>query len=303
MPRADIVLLSYPDTTPQNVALLRAAAVRRGIRLHEWIPHRISIWCGNGRAEPLYENSPSQPAVIIHRTVARLQGLVVPALELWADKGSVIVNDPPAAVASRDKLVTAMRLTAAGLPTVPSLGFLPWESADLDRLPAGATVIKPAHGLQGRGVSFFGSRAAAEAEARTIAWGHVQDLVSEYYLAQPVIGSPGQDVRAYVVDGACVALARRTSTEPGEPRANITLGAVATALPLDHPAVPLAVAATQALGLDYAGVDLLETGDGQLQILEVDAWAGFAGLELATGADISGRILDLALDKLRRSQA
>jgi glutathione synthase/RimK-type ligase-like ATP-grasp enzyme len=50
-------------------------------------------------------------------------------------------------------------------------------------------------------------------------------------------------------------------------------------------------------------VDLLEAGDGQLQILEVDAWAGFAGLEAATGADIAGRILDLALDKLRRSQA
>ncbi len=195
-----------------------------------------------------------------------------------------------------------MRLTEAGLPTVPSLGFLPWESVGLDGLPAGTTVIKPAHGLQGRGVSFFTSRAEAQAEARSIRWGDAQDLVSEYYLAQPAAGSPGQDIRAYVVGGACAALARRTSAHPGEPRANITLGAVATALALDHPAAALAVAATQALGLDYAGVDLLEDGDGQLQILEVDAWAGFAGLELATGADVSGRILDLALDKLRRSR-
>jgi ribosomal protein S6--L-glutamate ligase len=195
-----------------------------------------------------------------------------------------------------------MKLTGAGLPTVPSLGFLPWEGVGFDLLPAGATVVKPAHGLQGRGVSFFGSKAGAQADARTIAWSEARDVISEYYLAQPVIGSPGQDLRAYVVGAACVALARRKSAKPGEPRANITLGAVATGLPLDHPAAALAAAATKALGLDYAGVDLLEAEDGQLRILEVDAWAGFAGLEAATGADISGRILDLALDKLRRSQ-
>lgn len=302
MPDAEIVLLSYPDTTPQNVTLLRAAAAKRGIRLDEWIPHRISVWCADGRTEPLYENSPREPAVIIHRTIARLQALVIPALRLWAERGSVIVNDLPASVASRDKLATAMRLTGAGLPTVPSLGFLPWESVDIGRLSAGATVVKPAHGLQGRGVSFFASRAKAQTHARTIAWGDAHDLVSEYYVAQPATGVAGRDIRAYVVDSACVALARRTSARPGEPRANMTLGAVATALPLDHPAAALAVAGTRALGLDYAGVDLLEAEDGQLQILEVDAWAGFAGLELATGADVSGRILDLALDKLRRSR-
>ena len=132
-------------------------------------------------------------------------------------------------------------------------------------------------------------------------WSDADDIISEYYLAQPAVGRLGQDIRAYVVGGACVALARRAATEPGERRANITLGAVASALPLDHPAAGLAVAAATALGLDYAGVDLLETEDGSLQILEVDAWAGFSGLQNATGADVSGRILDLALEKLRRS--
>jgi ribosomal protein S6--L-glutamate ligase len=303
MPQADIVMLSYPDVTPQNVTFLRAAAARRGIRLHEWMPHRITIWCANGYAEPLYENSLSEPPIIIHRTISRLQALVIPALRLWADKGSVIVNDLSASVISRDKLATAMKLAGAGLPTVPGLGFLPWEGVEFDLLPAGATVVKPAHGRQGQGVSFFASKASAEAEARTIAWGEARDVVSEYYLAQPVTGAPGQDLRAFVVGGSCVALAARKSAGPGEPRANLTLGAAAARLPLDHPAAALAAAATKALGLDYAGVDLLEAAGGQLQILEVDAWAGFAGLQAATGADIAGRILDLALDKLRRSQA
>jgi ribosomal protein S6--L-glutamate ligase len=303
MPRASIVMLSYPDVTPQNVVFLRAAAARRDIELQEWIPHRISIWCAGGYAEALYDNASVAPAVVIHRTITRLQGLIIPALSLWSGAGTIIVNDLAAAVAARDKLVTAMRLAKAGLPTVPSLGFFPWESVDLGRLPPQVTVIKPAHGLQGAGVSFFGARENAEAEARTIRWSDTPDLASEYYVAQPAFGLPGQDVRAYVVDGTCVALARRTATTPGEPRANITLGAVATPMAFDHPAAQLAVAATEALGLDYAGVDLLESADGELRILEVDAWAGFAGLESATGADISGAILDLALRKLRSGGA
>lgn len=302
MPQPNIVLLSYPDVTPGNVTLLRAAAMERDIRLHEWAPHQISVWCANGLVEPLYGNSPKSPSLIIHRTIARLQGLVIPALRQWQRAGSIILNDLSASVDSRDKLVTAIRLTEAGLPTVPSVGFLPWEGIKLDRLPPGITVIKPAHGLQGRGIAFFAARHEAEAEAMSMRWSDADDIFSEYYLAQPAVGRLGQDIRAYVVGGACVALARRTATGPGERRANITLGAVASALPLDHPAAGLAAKAATALGLDYAGVDLLETEDRGLQILEVDAWAGFSGLQNATGADISGRILDLALEKLRRSQ-
>jgi RimK family alpha-L-glutamate ligase len=293
-----IILLSYDDVTPHNVISFRRAAAARNIKLQEWIPHRISVWCGDGRVEPLYENAPRDPGVIIHRTISRLQGIVVPALRLWERSGSRIINELSASAVARDKLATALKLTEAGLPVVPSLAFFPWEETAFSRLPPGGTVIKPAHGLQGRGVSFFATRDAAEVETRAIQWGDAREILSEHWMAQPVIGPVGQDIRAYVVNGDCVAVARRTASDPRERRANLTLGAVATPLPLGHPAASLAVAATEAVGLDYAGVDMVEDPDGGLQILEVDAWAGFAGLEQATGADISGPILDMALEKL-----
>jgi RimK family alpha-L-glutamate ligase len=298
MAQVSIVVLSYPDVTPQNARSFRLAAVKRNIRLHEWLPHRITVWCADGRAEALYEDAPQEPTVIIHRTIARLQGVAVPALRLWARRGTIVLNDPSAATLSRDKLATALVLTDAGVPTVPSLGFYPWESLAFSRLPDRSAVIKPAHGLQGRGVYFWPTRNEAEAAARAIRWGDDVDILSEHYLAQPAVGRTGHDLRAYVVDGSCVALARRKATGTDELRANLTLGAIATPLALDHPAAALAVAATGALGLDYAGVDMVETADGLLQVLEVDAWAGFAGLEAATSADISGRILDLAVRKL-----
>jgi RimK family alpha-L-glutamate ligase len=293
-----IILLSYDDVTPYNVISFRRAAAKRNIRLCEWIPHRISIWCGGGRVEPLYENASQDPGVIIHRTVSRLRGIVFPALRLWESSGSRILNDLSASALARDKLATALKLTEAGFPVVSSLAFFPWEETAFSRLPPGSTVIKPAHGRQGQDVSFFPTRDEAEASARAIQWGNAREILSEHSLAQPVIGPAGQDIRAYVVNGICVAVARRTASDPHEPRANLTLGAVAAPLPLGHPAASLAVAATAAVGLDYAGVDMVEDADSGLQILEVDAWAGFAGLEQATGTDISGRILDMAMERL-----
>jgi RimK family alpha-L-glutamate ligase len=299
MPEIEVTLLSYDYVTPQNVISFRKAAAERNVALQEWAPHRISIWLAEGNAEPRYENSPRLPRVIIHRTGARLQGIIAPALKLWQNRGTIILNDFSAAVLSRDKLATALRLSEAGLSTVPSMAFFPWEETDFGCLPPGGTIIKPAHGLQGRDVSFFETRDQAEAGARKIRWGHNREILSEHSLAQPAIGRVGEDIRAYVVNGACVTLARRMASDPAEVRANLTLGAVAKSLALDHPAASLAVAATKAVGLDYAGVDLVEDASGGLHILEVDGWAGFAGLEQATGADISGRILDMALERLR----
>jgi RimK family alpha-L-glutamate ligase len=299
MPNYEIALLSYDYVTPENISSLREAAAKRNIKLHEWEPHHISIWCDDGFTEPLYNNAPKHPAVIIHRTISRLQGVIFPALRLWQSGGAAVLNNLTASALARDKMATAMKLIESGLPTVSSLAFFPWEGGDFNRIPTGGVVVKPAHGLQGRGVSFFPSREEAETAARVIQWGDASEIISEHYLAQSAIGRVGEDIRAYVVNGRCVAIARRRARDPREARANLTLGASATALPLDHPAASLAVSATEAVGLDYAGVDIVEDGNDGLKILEVDAWAGFAGLERATGADISGHILDLALDRLR----
>ena len=115
----------------------------------------------------------------------------------------------------------------------------------------------------------------------------------EHYLAQPLIGGGGQDIRAYVVAGTCVALMRRVA-RPGEIRANLAQGATGSPLPADHPAGKVAAAALRACGLDFGGVDMIEDAGGTFRVLEVDAWAGFAGITQVTGADVAGAILDHA---------
>ncbi|HYN94601.1 MAG TPA: hypothetical protein VES42_12190 [Pilimelia sp.] len=298
----EIVVLHYAEVAAPNWALLRAAAHRRGVRLTSWAPHRLQVFIDAAGSVPYYDGAPRQPAVILHRTVAPFEGIVAPALDLWAGRGVCVLNEPGAAYRARDKLATTRLLTDAGVPVVPTLGFADPGQARWVDFGDSRIVVKPAHGLQGMGIEAYASRAdlldrwhPADDDRR----GHT---LREHYLAQPLVGGGGTDLRAFVVGGTCVALIRR-SARPGELRANLALGATATPLPPTHPGARVATAATAACGLDYGGVDLIEDADGTLRVLEVDAWAGFAGVTAATGADVAGAILDLALARRRKEPA
>jgi ribosomal protein S6--L-glutamate ligase len=65
--------------------------------------------------------------------------------------------------------------------------------------------------------------------------------------------------------------------------------------------VEAALRATRAVGLEVAGVDLLETRSGP-KVLEVNSSPGFEGMERATGLDVAGAIVDRALALVRSRQ-
>ena len=65
---------------------------------------------------------------------------------------------------------------------------------------------------------------------------------------------------------------------------------------LEGEETPLVVGAecgvrAEAVGGDYAGVDLLPSSDGSVFILEVNAIPGWQGLQRATGLDVAGAIV------------
>lgn len=301
-----IVVLHYPSERPRNWSLLRAAARRRGLRLVSWAPHLLGLWCADGRQTACYAGRPVRPGIVIHRTVAPFRGIAVPVLACLAAQGSLVLNRPDAAYRSRDKLLTTVDLVTAGIPVVPTAAFDEPAGACLAALGPGELIAKPARGVRGEGIATYHSAAALTAAWRRRAEWRAGDqrpvdqrpsLVGyraerEHYLAQPLIGGGGQDIRAYVVGGSCVALMRRVA-RPGEVRANLALGASGLPLPLSHAAADVAVAALAACGLDFGGVDLIED-TGTVRVLEVDAWAGFAGITAVTGADVAGAILDHA---------
>ncbi|MFB6114609.1 MAG: RimK/LysX family protein [Halodesulfurarchaeum sp.] len=116
---------------------------------------------------------------------------------------------------------------------------------------------------------------------------------------QELIERPGSerqsDLRIYLVDGEIVAAMRRTAPE-NDWRTNVALGGgVEPVEDIPDAAADMAREASDLVGLDYAGVDLVEGVDGWY-LLEVNPTAGFKALYRATGISPAAHIARLAIE-------
>ncbi|WP_053948032.1 putative ATP-dependent zinc protease [Halolamina sediminis] len=108
-------------------------------------------------------------------------------------------------------------------------------------------------------------------------------------------GDRHRDLRVYVVDGEIVGTMRRYAPE-NDWRTNVALGgAVEGVDDLPESAAAMALDAADVVGLDYAGVDLVE-GENGWHLLEVNPTAGFKGLFEATGVSPAPLIAKLAIE-------
>ncbi len=105
-----------------------------------------------------------------------------------------------------------------------------------------------------------------------------------------------RDLRVYVVDDGIVGSMYRYAPE-GDWRTNVALGGAVEDATDDMPdeAAETALYAADVMGLDYAGVDLVEGYDGWY-VLEVNPTAGFKGLFEATGTSPAPYIAKLAIE-------
>jgi ribosomal protein S6--L-glutamate ligase len=108
-----------------------------------------------------------------------------------------------------------------------------------------------------------------------------------------VAESKGKDIRAFVVGDKVVASMERIASGD-EFRSNIHRGATGRAIKLTNDQEILALKAAKHIGLNLAGVDLIESDKGNL-VVEVNPSPGFQGLEEATGLNIARTIIKYAV--------
>jgi ribosomal protein S6--L-glutamate ligase len=204
-------------------------------------------------------------------------------------QGVPVLNGALAIARSRDKLAALQQLASAGVRIPRTVlarggGEVKELVAQVGGLPA---ILKLLQGTQGVGVMI----AHSEAEVESIL-GTLWDLGQEILLQEFVAESRGRDLRALVV-GSRVVGAMRREAKTGEFRSNLHRGGFGSAVELPSEYAEAAVRAARVLGLEVAGVDLLECTAGPL-VLELNSSPGFEGLERATGLDIAGEIIDQA---------
>jgi ribosomal protein S6--L-glutamate ligase len=220
---------------------------------------------------------------------------VVRQFEMMKVKSAI---DSQAIVRSRDKLRSMQILSRAGLG-MPKTAFTNYskEAAELVKEVGGAPlVIKLLEGTQGLGVVLAETDKAAisvieafhNLKARVI----VQEFVAE---------SKGADIRAFVVEGEVVGAMKRQGKE-GEFRSNLHRGGTGSLIKLSRAEKAAALSAAKAMGLNIAGVDMLQSARGPL-ILEVNSSPGLEGIEQATKTDIAVKIIQYMERVVRKKEA
>ena len=197
------------------------------------------------------------------------------------------VNESVAITRSRDKLRSLQLLSRKGVG-MPVTGFAskPDDVKDLLSMVGGTpVVIKLLEGTQGIGVVLAETRKAAESVIEAFMGLKANIMVQEY-----IKEAGGADIRCFVLGDKVIAAMKRQAQE-GEFRSNLHRGGSATLVRITPEERRTAVAAAKAMGLNVAGVDLLRSARGPL-VMEVNSSPGLEGIEVATGKDIAGMIVE-----------
>lgn len=207
-------------------------------------------------------------------------------------QGIRVFNSASAIALCDDKTLTHLQLERANLPqpryilcpmTFPGVGYGDMRFVEEAGEKLGwPMVIKEGCGSFGQQVYLAHNIMEAKEMIARIGAGPIlfQQFISE---------CAGRDERLFVVGDKVIAAIRRESRN-GDFRANIENGGFPAAYQPTKAECDLAVAACRALGLDFAGVDILPAKDGPL-LCEVNSNAHFAGLMHVTGVNPAEHII------------
>lgn len=203
-----------------------------------------------------------------------------------------VLNSGSAFRLARDKWQSLQTLAANHIPVPMSCyaGELV-KSASALALHNDAVVIKTLSGAQGVGVILSENHTTGLSIVDTLKQTKMAVLLQQY-----MPEAKGQDIRAFVIgDQVVAAMLRRSQT--GDFRANLHQGGTAESIDLTEEERLIAIKATQAIGLDIAGVDLIRTSQG-VMVLEVNAAPGLEGIEQASKIDIAAQMVEYLKNKL-----
>jgi RimK family alpha-L-glutamate ligase len=215
----------------------------------------------------------------------------VDVLHRLEERGVRVMNSARAIERTVDKAWTTAILEQAGLPTPETYVCEDPEEAFACYRALGDAIVKPLFGSMGLGM--------VRVTDEDMAWRvfRVVEQVRGVFYLQRTIDHGGRDIRAFVVGGRVLGAIERTSAGW---RTNISRGGRAVAMTLPDEWAALAVRAADAVGAEYAGVDLLPARDGTVYVLEVNGIPGWEGLQAATGLSVARAIVRQCLQGVDR---
>lgn len=265
------------------ISLLQEGAWKRGhklsVKLLEELDWQVAI---NSKDE-----TDVLPDYVVNRSVS-------PWLNETVEMAGIpIFNSPLLARVANDKRLAHAFFQKKNIPMLPSVAITKEKLLLLEGegLPFSyPVVIKDPLGRGGSGVRF------ARSEKELMAC--ISELGADNLLLQPLCGTPGKDLRVYIVGNAVVGAVLRESSRPEELRANISTGGVSRFYELNEIEKSLVETICNGLRIDFAGIDFIFDEKGQLLFNEMEDAVGCRSLYMNSDIDIADVFMEYVHRKL-----
>ncbi len=266
---------------------LAEAARARGHAVKVIDPLKFNIAILNGKAAVTYRGRHVKlPGIIIPRISGTINSFGMSVVKQFELLDIPVMNRASAIALARDKFMSAQCLLSNNID-VPATAMIrnPEDIETALQLVGGPPVIlKLIEGAQGIGVILAESRDSIESTINAF-FSLGQNIIIQQFVSE----SKGRDIRVLVVGDKVVASMRRVA-RAGEFRTNIHRGGQGERMELPPLYADIALRAVRTLGLDIAGVDIIESSDGP-KVLEINPSPGIEALEKINKQDIAKDII------------
>ncbi|MEZ4818596.1 MAG: RimK family alpha-L-glutamate ligase [Bdellovibrionota bacterium] len=234
-----------------------------------------------------------EPAdVVMPRIGASINDYALAVITQFEMMGVPVINTSNALFNSKNKLRSIQLMSTTDI-AIPKTIFVrrPSElSEGIKRVGGFPVMLKLLSGTQGIGVMLAHNMSSIQSTLDTL-WSLGQDILIQECIEE----SLGRDIRIFVVGDQIVGAMQRQA-RIGEFRSNIHRGGIGTMIDLTPEYRELALKAAKTIGLEIAGVDMLESNHGP-KVIEVNSSPGFEGLEMASGINVAKKILEYCVEK------
>ena len=202
-----------------------------------------------------------------------------------------VVNSARVIEKTVDKAMTSHLLKRADVAAVPA-----WATESIDQARRliqrkqkqnKKLVLKPLFGSRGRGLKLIESEVDMPEE---------EAVNGVYYLQEFVLskGDVWHDWRIMVIGGQAISAMERRSAQW---ITNRSQGAECRPAQLNREVLELAEQAADAVGADYAGVDVIQDRQGKWKVLEINGVPAWRGLQEVSDFKIARKFAELVLNE------
>ena len=211
------------------------------------------------------------------------------ALHRLEEMGVKVINPAGGIEKTVDKYYTSALLDEAGVRTPKTIITESFSEAMKAFNELGEDiVVKPLFGSLGMGITRISSEDIAYRVFRAL------EMTKSVFYLQEFIHHGGEDIRVFIIGGEVVASMRRVSENW---KTNISSGGKAQAYEPCDEIKEISLRATEKLGLDYTGVDVMQSGDN-IYVIELNSTPGWEGLQSVTETNITKKLVEYVIAKL-----